>query len=743
MTVSGRRWLALAGLALLAAAARAPLHAVTHALPVSNDDAIPLLMARHVLRGEMATILWNQPYNGALDAYLMAPLLLVAPPHAAFRLYEALCGLLLIAAAGLVAREVAGAAAGFAAALLAAVGTPYMALMAATGPPPNFLMPLLVAAPVWAGLRRVGPPAETRSGTSPAALASAAAWGIVCGLAVWNSALALPALAGAGLGLVAAGLRPRAMIAAAFAAGFALGASPLLVARAIGASAASTVTAVRPQWLWWAGVTDLGQALSGLYGLEVPLVVDGPERAVLPTALRVLLGMGLVLTLAAAATNRRPLPLGSRPLPLGSRPLPLGSRALPLGVWTLGLAAAFAFSRRTGPDEIRYLFGTTVPVLALLGCGVARAWRWRRWAAAGAIAAIAGPWLLGQHKVTMAWRDPRHAAEVWQVPPLAPALATLSRAGVRSAYASLQFAGRIALESEERVIASQAWNERIPGDPLRFRDEVDLDPAPAWVLSPHLSRGMPRAARYRELLRAMGGSWKEDVAGDLVIFRRFVPPYDEARPVPVPPLALSALDGSPLPEAVRDADPATSWTSPLGISRGTGVAVRLDRPRRLSALVLGLDPERSPLAVPWVCEVDGTVVARGPAPHGLQWVNGAPRAGRQALLAIPLQDRLAAEVRLIFQAAGPPLVVSGVFLYGPDEESRPAAGSAQAASALDAARAGDWDGAVRLYDGALALEPQRASYHAALARARWRAAHRRRLDVESLGDGGAPLVTAR
>ena len=258
----------------------------------------------------------------------------------------------------------------------------------------------------------------------------------------------------------------------------------------------------------------------------------------------------------------------------------------------------------------------------------------------------------------MAWRDPRHAAEVWQVPPLEPALATLERAGVRSAYASLQFAGRLSLESDERVIASQAWNERIPGDPLRFRDEVDLDPAPAWVLSPHLSRGMPRAARFRELLRGMGGSWKEDVAGDLVIFRRFVPPYDEARPVPPAAPALAALDGSPLPDAVRDADPATLWTSPLGISRGSGLAVRLDRPRRLSALVLGLDPERSPLAVPWVCEADGAMVAAGPAPHGLQWVNGAPRAARQALLAVPLGDRAASEVRLIFQAPGPPLVVS-------------------------------------------------------------------------------------
>src|SRR5262249_17570253 len=63
--------LAWAGIALLFLAARAPLHRVTWSLPVSNDDAIPLLMARHVLRGEPATILWNQPYNGTLDTYLL------------------------------------------------------------------------------------------------------------------------------------------------------------------------------------------------------------------------------------------------------------------------------------------------------------------------------------------------------------------------------------------------------------------------------------------------------------------------------------------------------------------------------------------------------------------------------------------------------------------------------------------------------------------------------------------------
>src|SRR6185295_19242625 len=153
--------------------------------------------------------------------------------------------------------------------------------------------------------------------------------------------------------------------------------------------------------------------------------------------------------------------------------------------------------------------------------------------------------------------------------------------------------------------------------------------------------------------------------------------------VPAVAVSVASLDGSPLPNAVRDADPGTLWASPLGISRASGLSVRLDPPRRISALVLGLDPERSPLAVPWVCEADGEVVAAGPAPHGLQWVNGAPRAGRQALLAVPLRDRALGELRLIFQAAGPPLVVSDVFLYGPDEESLPSAGAARASSAFE------------------------------------------------------------
>jgi hypothetical protein len=166
--------------------------------------------------------------------------------------------------------------------------------------------------------------------------------------------------------------------------------------------------------------------------------------------------------------------------------------------------------------------------------------------------------------------------------------------------------------------------------------------------------------------------------------------------------------------------------------------------RRLAALVLLVDLERSPLAVPWVASLGGgEIVAEGPVRAGFQWVNGVPRAGKQALLVVGLDDREADEVRLVFQGPGPPLAIAEAFAYGPDEEVRSDAGASLAGAAYAAARSGDWSEAVRLYGEAIREAPERASHHAAWVRARHRAASRRWLDVESLDDGGPELVQRR
>ena len=706
--------LAVAGLA------RGALHFATVQLPVSNDDAILLLMGQALLRGELATTLWNQPYNGALDAYLLAPLLAALPHHAAYRLYQALCAALLVWLVFRLAQRLGGEHAGWAAALAAAFGAPYMALMTATGPPPNFLMPLVTGFPLVAGMDAAAGVAPGRGRTF--------LMGIVCGLAIWNSSLAIPAFAGMALGLLFAGLRPRAVSLAAFAGGLVVGALPLAVSRQIGAAgtsvvtASSAVTALRPRWLWGQGLVDLGSASVGLLGLRVPLVVDGLERAALPTALAALLAIALLLTVAAACRTRAVWPL--------------------LG-WAAALAAAFWLSRRTGPDDLRYLYGIYAPLLALAGAGLAALWGRRRGVALAAALSIALGWGYGQWALVRAWSNPEHAEKVWQVPSLDAVRASLDAGGARSAYASLQFAGRLTLESSWAVLASQAWNERIPGDPLRLRDEVDLDPAPAWVLSSRLSRGMPRAGGFREILRGLGGSFQEAETGAFTVFHGFRPPYDESRPVPAAAIQVATADGAVLGREVLDRDPATAWTASSGLSKGSGLVVRVTPGRRLSAMVLAIDLEASPLAVPWAASVAGAVVAEGPARSGFQWVNGAPRAAVQALLVVPLGELDTDEVRLVFQGPGPRLAVYEVFLYGPGEAERARDGEASARDAFESARAGRWDEAVRLYAQAVRLEAERASHHAAWARARWRAAQRRVLDVESLTDGGPELVDVR
>ena len=136
-------------------------------------------------------------------------------------------------------------------------------------------------------------------------------------------------------------------------------------------------------------------------------------------------------------------------------------------------------------------------------------------------------------------------------------------------------------------------------------------------------------------------------------------------------------------------------------------------------------------------------MAEGPARSGFQWVNGAPRAARQALLTVPLGERETDEVRLTFQGPGPRLAIYEAFVYGPAEQALPRAGEASARDALDSARAGRWDEAVRLYAQAVRLEPERASHHAAWARARWRASQRARSRRREPDRRRAGLVEAR
>src|SRR5579859_6702625 len=121
----------------------------------------------------------------------------------------------------------------------------------------------------------------------------------------------------------------------------------------------------------------------------------------------------------------------------------------------------------------------------------------------------------------------------------------------------------------------------------------------------------------------------------MTIFHDFIPPFDESRPVPRQNMTVTDEAGTPLPTSVLDRDDATVWNAATGLVRGSGITVRVDPPRRLSALVLGVAIDQSPLGVSWVATLGGRIVAH-PERFALQWVGGVPRAGKQALMTIVL-----------------------------------------------------------------------------------------------------------
>ena len=110
-------------------------------------------MARHLLRGELATTLWNQPYNGALDAACSRRACSSDLRTTSFAPTSPLCGCSSCSSSPPRARD-RGGVRGVDGGCAGRGRTPYMALMAATGPPPNFLMPL-VTSPFPMALRRL------------------------------------------------------------------------------------------------------------------------------------------------------------------------------------------------------------------------------------------------------------------------------------------------------------------------------------------------------------------------------------------------------------------------------------------------------------------------------------------------------------------------------------------------------------------------------------------------------------
>ncbi len=212
-----RAWPALGLVLLLAVAVRALMLPYPH---LDADMAMTGLMARHVLEGELPIFFWGQPYCGAIEAYLAAPIFaLFGACRVTLCATVALVSLAFVVLAYAAARDMWGRRAGLLSMLLAAL-PPYYFLVHNILPRAAYIevptLSLLLGWLAW------------RLGRGRAPAWEYLVYGLAAGVGFWTHFLIAYALLGSALYLVLARwrvLREKGRLL--MLAGFAVGSLPL------------------------------------------------------------------------------------------------------------------------------------------------------------------------------------------------------------------------------------------------------------------------------------------------------------------------------------------------------------------------------------------------------------------------------------------------------------------------------------------------------------------------------------
>ena len=637
-----RRPRPLVGLIALAVIVRLPFWVEALRLPVDGDTAIVGLMARD---GKLSPTFWGQPYGSPLDAWVAAPFVAVfGDTPLAVRLPVFLLGLALVPLAWALARRLHPAAAG-PAALLLACPPAYLLLLSAL-PPPVYPTTLALLGLLLLGALRLADDGRV-------CLTAFSAWGLLAGLAVWTHLVSLAIVVPTALWLAWRARRARLGVALAVL-GLLAGSAPWWT-RLAGDPSATTVVSLTGDgdatWNHLRGLLPrLHEPLLGLLGAHTPTTADDPLNHVgLPVAGQVALALLYVLgLLRAVRIARRAWLTGGD---VGRRTVCAVGL---LGVCALLTIVAFPWPLRSGPETIRFLTPAALPLAVLVAWApAAEGQRRGAWVMALTLALLH---LLPAAQLLGAWRA--SSPERPLLPDCRDVLRLLDERGTRRAWASYDTAWCLTYLSGRRVIASQPWNERFPGLPPRFRDEVRLAGDAVWVLRPEADFDLPAPERFEAFVRASGGSFRRtEVAGGGVVYDRFVAPFD---PAGAPwPGAGAAGDGDVTTRAIEPGRGASTW--------------RLAQPAALGAVTWAAGPEPPGLPRGFVIEVsaDGLTfetVARLRAGRWaeLAWVDGRPQPREGAeRFTLPLGGRTIAALRLTPRPEQGPWGLAELLLHPP------------------------------------------------------------------------------
>jgi hypothetical protein len=475
---------------------------------LEGDDALSTLMALNILDGDRPIMLKNQTYAAAWEPYAMAlTYTLFGISRISAKLPALVGSLALIGTTWLLAREVAGHAAGWFAAMLVALSPAY-ALVLSLKPWAPYTEVMLFGSLCLLGAVRLAWP-RLSSGSRPLAAPGGGrvifGCGLAGGLALWMHPLAVWYLSAAALTLLARVRGRRGLLILGWGmAGFALGALPIWIFNwqtggatvrfVLGGTQGQTADRAAVLGAWWTNDLPRGAGLWHPWGDS-------------PAALGALMAVFVGVALASAVLGRRQL-----------SPRPLDA----LLVLLVFIPSLFVLSGFGGPALNPYGFDATgrytppiwIALAVVLGAALAAVWRIRR-----RLALLLAIVPVTINLVGIASIDPLAAFQspYWDKLPVdnGPLLATLRDEGVEYVWMNHWAGQPVMLDARAggQTLIAYDWYDVQAGGIDRFPEylaRVEGAPRPAFVLVTDESQ--PELER---VLRAMGVSFVE----------RRTPPY--------------------------------------------------------------------------------------------------------------------------------------------------------------------------------------------------------------------------
>jgi hypothetical protein len=720
-----RRWTRLAALASVVLVGVAIRLALLLQWPqrLTVDETIPTLMGLHILRGEFPAFWYLIAYQGTMEAYLTA-LVYAAVGVSLLTGKLAVFGFscLLIVIAFLTGRWVAGWPGGLLSALLVALSPPLLPIYG------NYAMMGYMEVVVIGSLILLltlqlvtGQPEGRRRGRQLLVL------GLLAGLGWWINPMILSYLAAAGLFLVVS-VRFWSPQVVWLPLGFFLGSLPSWIFNAKNDFWTFVLFrrgAAGDFWLGLGRVFRLSLEIAGVRGVLVDPV---PVLSAAAGAVYLVLLAILLWDLTRRTSGEESAGVRRR-----------------RGVLLLLLFALCHLLASSLSGQVvftnRHLFPLYSAIPILTGLALLRLWRWSRLLAIASLLLVLLNNGLALAK-TAGYFEHARQVDWWRPEPL---VAFLQAEGLTRVYAPERIAGRLTLQTQERIVATDPLAERY----RPYLEWVDAAPRIAYVTSPRVEL---TPTRLEASLAAIGARYRRQDVGEFAVFYDFQPPAGEplASLRPSQWQATSDPPGSGVARAFdRDAD--TAWLSEAFIRPGMWYRVDLGA----TTVVAGLTvlPVRPGIGVPAGYRIEVSPDGRGwdavavvpDLEFTLRWRDGQPRMEDGGRIVTRFAPRPVRHLRITQTGANPAewWGIAELFVYEAGPEGVPA--GREAATRLAEGRrheqAGEWGAALARYERAVGLDPELEAAHWAMVNVYARAGlpiagsdpYRRGLVFEALG----------